>query len=124
MAGDAIEWGYIPSGLDRKNRLLSPCFADREQLPEWICMIGAQHDLLCREARDMIFRLARKKVEGSQWEQSWESGNHKWVFVRGVRHGFTDTFWPDAWWDAQARRKICEDTYEDVHSWLKEKVLV
>lgn len=134
MAADAIEWGYIPSGQDRKNSLLSPCFADKEDLPEWICMIGAQHDLLCREARDMIFGLAgqRIRVEEDMIEQGrergtdwgWEHGMYKWLLVQGVRHGFTDTFWPDAWWDARARRKICEGTYADVHSWLKEKVLV
>lgn len=124
VAGDAIEWGYISSGQDRKNRLLSPSFADREELPEWICMIGAQHDLLCREARDMISGLAGKRIDSEEWEQGWEYGTYKWLLVQGVRHGFTDTFWPDAWWDARARREICEDTYADVHSWLKEKVLV
>jgi len=122
-AGPALDWGYVPAGQDRKAKLLSPCFADKEELPKWICMIGAQHDMLSREARDMIFSLAGKRVPDSGWDQGFEHGAYKWVFVKGVRHGFTDEFRKRSQ-NSEARRKICNDTYASIHSWLREKVLV
>lgn len=125
-AGPALDWAYVPAGQDRKAKLLSPCYAAKEELPKWICMIGAQHDMLCREARDMIFSLANEKVPDYGWDKGWERGKYKWMLVMGVRHGFTDTFRRrgEKGRIAEAREKICDDTYASVHTWLKEKALV
>lgn len=49
-------------------------------------MIGAQHDMLCREARDMILSLAQKSVFDPSWEDgwgSWGSRTYKWMLVMG-----------------------------------------
>lgn len=125
-AASVLDWAYVPAGQDRKAKLLSPCYAERAELPKWVCMIGAQHDMLCREARDMISSLAQKSLSDSRWEDGWEIGTYKWMLVMGVRHGFTDTFRNRRRKDrgAEARRKICEETYASIHTWLQEKVLV
>lgn len=85
-------------------------------------MIGAQHDMFCREARDMIFFLAGKEVPESDWDQGWECSTYKWMLVMCVRHGFTDEVRKRGR-DAEARKKICADTYVSIHTWLKEKAL-
>lgn len=125
-AASALDWAYVPAGQDRKTKLLSSSYAGREELPKWICMIGAQHDMLCREARNMISSLAPKSVSDSKWENGWEIGTYKWMLVMGVRHGFTDTFRNKGKENrsTKVRRKICEETYTSVHAWLQEKVLV
>ncbi|CAD0091853.1 unnamed protein product [Aureobasidium mustum] len=123
-AGPALDWAYVPAGQNRKEKLLSPCYASREELPEWVCLIGAQHDMLCRESRDMIYSLAGEEVSESGWDQGWEKGKYKWLLAMGVRHGFTDEFRKKRGRQSEIRRQVCEATYASVHEWLETKVLV
>ncbi|KAI5268161.1 alpha/beta-hydrolase [Aureobasidium subglaciale] len=122
-AGPALDWAYVPAGQNRKERLLSPCYASREELPEWICLIGAQHDMLCRESRDMIYSLAGEAVPESGWDEDWERGTYKWMLAKGVRHGFTDEFRKKRGRSSAQRKQVCEETYASVHKWLQTKVL-
>ncbi|KEQ99134.1 hypothetical protein AUEXF2481DRAFT_1950 [Aureobasidium subglaciale EXF-2481] len=122
-AGPALDWAYVPAGQNRKERLLSPCYASREELPEWICLIGAQHDMLCRESRDMIYSLAGDAVPESGWDEDWERGTYKWMLAMGVRHGFTDEFRKKRGRSSAQRKQVCEDIYASVHKWLQTKVL-
>jgi acetyl esterase/lipase len=122
--GPALNWAYVPAGQDRTQKLLSPCYATRQELPKWVCLIGAQHDMLCREARNMIYSLAGEEVPKSSWDQGWERGNYKWILAMGVRHGFTDEFGRKAGRVSDARRQVCEATYASVQNWLETKVLV
>jgi acetyl esterase/lipase len=121
--GPALNWAYVPEGQDRTNKLLSPCYATRQELPKWVCLIGAQHDMLCREARNMIYALADEEVPEFGWDKGWERGNYKWLLAMGVRHGFTDEFGRKPGRASDARKQICEATYASVHDWLESKVL-
>ncbi|CAD0097307.1 unnamed protein product [Aureobasidium mustum] len=121
-AGPALDWAYVPSGQNRKAKLLSPCYAEREELPKWVCLIGAQHDMLCRESRDMIYSLAGEDVPETGWDQGWEKGTYKWVLAMGVRHGFTDEFRKKRGQGSAKRREVCEEVYASVHKWLETKV--
>jgi acetyl esterase/lipase len=125
-AGHAIDWGYVPAGQDRKSALLSPCYADRDELPKYVCLIGAQHDMLCREARDMIYSLAGEKVPEHEdgWNKGWERGTYKWMLAMGVKHGFTDEFRTRQGQGLEQRKKVRDETYASVHKWLEAKVLV
>lgn len=119
--GPTLDWAYVAAGQDRRAKLLSPCFAAKEELPEWVSLIGAQHDMLCREARDMIYSLAERKVPESGWDHGWESGSYKWMLVKGVRHGFTHTHGaPERM--SEFRNNVCEQTYNSIHAWLEQKV--
>lgn len=122
--GPALNWAYVPTGQDRTQKLLSPCYATKEELPEWVCLIGAQHDMLCREARNMIYSLAGESVPESGWDQGWERGTYKWLLAMGVRHGFTDEFGRKPGRGTDARKQVCEVTYASIHEWLETKVLV
>jgi acetyl esterase/lipase len=123
-AGDALDWAYAPAGQDRKAKLLSPCYAEREELPKWVCLIGAQHDMLCRESRDMIYSLAGEDVPEKGWDQGWERGTYKWILAMGVRHGFKDEFRKKRSRSSKKRKEVCEEVYASVHKWLETKVFV
>lgn len=122
-AGWALDWAFVPSGQDRKEKLLSPSYASRDELPPYVCMVAAQHDLLCRDVRDMIYSLAGEEVPEKGWDQGWEKGSYKWMLVMGVKHGFTDEFRKRGEKDGVERRRICDETYASIHAWLKEKAL-
>lgn len=120
--GPALNWAYVPTGQDRTQRLLSPCYATKQELPKWVCLIGAQHDMLCREARNMIYSLADEDIPKFGWDQGWEKGTYKWILAMGVRHGFTDELGRKTGRSSDARRQVCENTYTSVHNWLETKV--
>jgi acetyl esterase/lipase len=122
--GPSLDWGYVAAGQDRKTKLLSPCYASKEELPPYICIVGAQHDMLCREARDMIYSLAGEKMPEAGWDEGFEKDNYKWMLIKSVRHGFTDDFRKQKGARTEAKRKICDQIYADIHRWLVEKVLV
>ncbi|KAI4716408.1 alpha/beta-hydrolase [Aureobasidium sp. EXF-10727] len=122
--GPALNWAYVPMGQDRTEKLLSPTYATKQELPQWVCMIGAQHDMLCREARNMIYSLAGEEIPESGWDQGWERGTYKWLLAKGVRHGFTDEFGRKQGRSLDARRQVCETTYASVHNWLETNVFV
>ena len=123
-AGPALDWAYVSAGQNRKEKLLSPCYASREELPKWVCLIGAQHDMLCRESRDMIYSLAGEDVPEHGWDEGWERGTYKWVLAMGVRHGFTDDFRKKRGRSSEQRKQVCEEIYASVHKWLENKVLM
>lgn len=115
-----FNWGYVPVGQNRKDKLLSPCFAARDELPKHICMVGAQHDALCREARDMIYLVAGEKIPDSGWDEGFERDGYKWMLVKGVRHGFAETLKPR---DGRSKEKVkkCDEMYASIHEWLRRK---
>jgi acetyl esterase/lipase len=92
-------YSYVPAGQDLRAPSLSPRFSAREELPEWICTVGAELDILGNEAGAMMGRLAGKELVkvgeteglGGQDRDGFEAdgGRLKWVFVKGARHGFT-----------------------------------
>jgi acetyl esterase/lipase len=94
-----LQYGYIPAGQDLREPRLSPGFAAREDLPAWICTVGAELDILCNEAGAMMGRLAGKQLVkvgetvglGGQDRDGFEAdgGRLKWTLVKGARHGFT-----------------------------------
>lgn len=129
-SGPCLDWGYVPAGHDRKDPLLSPRYAARrDQLPRHVCLVGAQHDMLCREAREMAHWLARRPVPAPGapgWEDSWEDGGgrYKWVLAKGARHAFAEDFGRERSARADRRRRFAEGIFEDVHRWLRDTVLV
>jgi acetyl esterase/lipase len=55
--GEGLDWAYLPAGQYRREKLLSLMYVRKEELPPWVCLIGAEWDMLCREERDMALRL-------------------------------------------------------------------
>lgn len=116
-----LDWGYVPAGQNRRDPLLSPYFAQKERLPPWVCIIGAQWDMLRLESQTMIHRLAglEDKVDP---EAPFEEATYKWVLALGVSHGFTHDLGRHT---AKSAKKVQrrEQIYNEVHEWLKGSVL-
>ena len=115
-----LDWGYVPAGENRRDPLLSPCFAKKEDLPPWIYMVGAKWDMLRLEAQQMIHQLAG--IDSKNQEEDFESGNYKWTLANGCSHGFTHDFRDTA--EAKQGAATADRIYEEAHQWLKKSVLV
>ena len=79
--GWPLDWAYVNAGTDRRTKLLSPCYASKSELPPNICIIAAQYDMFCREARDMIYSLAEESMNPG-WEEGFEQGGYKWIYIK------------------------------------------
>lgn len=87
--GQTLSWGYIFPDQNRKDPVLSPIYAAKEDLPKWIFMVAPQHDLLTRESRNMIMQLAgMEKLDGEE-EFAFEREGYRWRLAVGVAHAFT-----------------------------------
>jgi acetyl esterase/lipase len=93
---DSLEWtgklfnyGYCLPGTNLRDPLLSPSFARREDLPNWIFMVAAEYDKLANEAKEMMFRLAGIEKPSDEEEYAFEKKGYRWRLVRDVEHGFT-----------------------------------
>lgn len=123
--GAYFNYGYIPDDQDLRHPLLSPSFVPkREDLPEWLCFVGAEMDMLCHEMGCMAGRLAGIDVQGN-WQpgrrerDGWEAedGRIKWVLVKNAVHGFTH-FMGQKGEEEQRRRVQAETTAREVGAWL------
>ncbi|KAH7313839.1 alpha/beta hydrolase fold protein [Stachybotrys elegans] len=108
-----FDWAYLPPGQNRRNPLLSPCYAKRENLPPWIYIIGAEWDLLRLEAQKMICELADVELQ----EEDFEKGTYKWTLAKGCTHGFTHHFGQKP--EKRKRREAkCEPILDQAVEWL------
>lgn len=111
-----FDWAYVASGVNRRNPILSPCYAKTEDLPPWIYVIGAQWDMLRLEAQDMIHDFAGLQDVEDQ-EADFEKGTYKWTLVKGTSHGFTHHFGQTAA-KRKRREQKCEPVWQQAHEWL------
>ncbi|KAJ4423539.1 hypothetical protein N0V82_001864 [Gnomoniopsis sp. IMI 355080] len=104
-------WAYVNPGTDTRDPLLSPMYADGQDLPRRVWLIGCELDLLAHEAWRMASRLAGKPVPGMDekvgkeettpqgelilegderfaWEQKTAGREYRWLLVPDVLHGF------------------------------------
>ncbi|KAK9317384.1 Alpha/Beta hydrolase protein [Lipomyces starkeyi] len=116
-----LDWGYVSVGQNRRDTLLSPCYARKEDLPPYIYMIGAQWDMLRLESQIMMHRLAGLENKVDQ-EAPFEKGTYKWTLAMGRSHGFTHSLGRDPAKRAKSKQK-CEEIYHEAHEWLKKSVL-
>lgn len=112
-----FDWAYVPPGQNRRDPLLSPSYARKEDLPPWIYIIGAQWDLLRLESQAMIHELAGLSDVEDQ-EADFEQGTYKWTLAMGCSHGFTHHFGhkPEK---RKRREERCEPIYEEATQWLE-----
>ncbi|KAH6648801.1 alpha/beta hydrolase fold protein [Truncatella angustata] len=110
-----FDWAYVSSGQNRRDPLLSPCYARGEDLPPWIYVIGAEWDMLRLESQEMIHNLAGLGTKNN--DEDFEQGRYKWTLARGCSHGFTHHFGqkPE---NKRKRMEKCEPIYEQASAWL------
>ena len=96
--------------------MLDPRYAKRENLPEWLCDIAAEHDVIGQEARRFaLVSMGVKETEKNRY--NCEAGQVKWKMVREVEHGFT------AMKDMMIKEpadmsKNSQDTLDYIGNWL------
>jgi acetyl esterase/lipase len=112
-----FDWAYVAPGQNRRDPLLSPCYAKKEDLPPWIYIIGAQWDILRLESQEMIHELAGLRGKKDH-EQDFESGTYKWTLATGCSHGFTHHFGRTQA-KKEEREQMCKPIYAEAHRWLK-----
>ena len=116
-------WGYVPSGTDRRDPLLSPVFAKRVDLPQKLYFIGAEHDMLCKGAEDMAERLAESENGRKETLKSgvgWEKGGIRWEKAMGWDHGFDHVKAKGK--REEERLKLTAEVRERVATWLRREV--
>ncbi|KAL9105949.1 MAG: hypothetical protein Q9227_008942 [Pyrenula ochraceoflavens] len=111
-----FDWGYVSPGQNRRDPLLSPCYARKEDLPLWIYVIGAQWDMLRLESQKMIHELAGLEEMENQ-EDDFEEGTYKWTLAKGCAHGFTHHFGQTSK-KKRIREAKCQPIYEEAAKWL------
>ena len=84
-----MEWGYIPAGTPLNDPKLSPTFASLNSLSEWIFVVGAEYDILCTEAGNMVAEwLGEEYGEDGRDEMTGKDGKIRWVLARGQKHAY------------------------------------
>jgi acetyl esterase/lipase len=123
-----IDWGYVPVGQDRRDPRLSPVFADPESLPEYAFLVGAEYDMLCKEAEEMAEMLAftpendcvREAIKGLPAADGWEQGKIRWECARQREHAFTHI---KKWGKKEKERvEACNSMYRRMGNWLEDIV--
>lgn len=115
--GPIFNWGYINPGQELTDPRLSVTYADKKDLPKWIFMLGAEYDMLCAEAKDMIMDIAElDEAARKEGKYNFEKGTYKWRMVRGVSHGYNQV--PAKGAEEAIRVKRIEESYAEVGEWL------
>lgn len=124
---EVLELYLGPSPVKEANaqdvRASPSLYKHRTDLPEHVYLIGAEHDLLCKEALDMAERLAgsAEKVQGG--DDEWQAGTVKWRLARGQGHGY-DIFGPSGETKDKKTVRLAarEDLYASMASWIRQTV--
>jgi acetyl esterase/lipase len=128
---DMLHWmspmfnnGYLEPGIDRTDPILSPIFANREDLPEKISILGCEYDMLCKEAEEMAEDLATaetgKKMPLPDGRVGWTKSNIRWELIEGAKHGFNQT--PVKGEEGKLLKAKSARMHAGVAEWLKNEV--
>ena len=128
---DALRWmspmfniGYLEAGIDRTDPLLSPIFAQREDLPEKVSILGCEYDMLCKEAELMAEDLSTseegQKTPLQDGKVGWTKGSIRWELIEGAKHGFNQQ--PARGEEAKILRAKTEKMHAGIAEWLKKEV--
>ncbi|KAF2681601.1 alpha/beta-hydrolase [Lentithecium fluviatile CBS 122367] len=128
---DVLHWmspmfnnGYLEHDVDRKDPLLSPIFAKREDLPEHISILGCEYDMLCKEAESMAENLATleagEKTPLLDGKVGWTKGSVRWELIEGEKHGFNQS--PVRGEKGRLMREKATRMHGGIAEWLKKEV--
>jgi hypothetical protein len=70
--------------------MLSPLYAERDKLPQNLCVFGCEFDMLCREAELFAEKMAGVgSGERTGSDILWEKNNVRWEKILGESHGMS-----------------------------------
>lgn len=110
---------YVPYGTNRKDPLLSPIYAQRENLPASVYLVGAEYDMLCHEANRMAEALTDIQWEREFEQNGWRQGGIKWECARAKNHAFTHITTSGR--KETDRTKFVSELYDRVGVWLQQE---
>ncbi|KAK5048924.1 hypothetical protein LTR84_005345 [Exophiala bonariae] len=113
-----FNWAYISPGVDRSDKLLSPIYADREDIPQRVFFVVAELDMLAFEAGKMARLLAGVDDGEVLLQDEWERNGVRWRKVSDVVHSWTHI--PLKGEEEVARLKGLDGLYKDVADWLRD----
>ncbi|KAK6340495.1 hypothetical protein TWF696_008821 [Orbilia brochopaga] len=104
---DIFTFGYIPAGQDREHPNLSPLYADPEDLPENIYLVGCEYDMLNIDCINFYRKFGKLKR------------NVVYKEIKGAKHGFThqNASRIDIW-ENKRLDKLTVDLYGGIAEWL------
>lgn len=101
---------------------LSPTYTSRENLPKDLLIVGAELDLLCKEAAVMAGKYAGVDVD-SLWARDvaekfgFEAPGIRWLCVQNARHGFTHSI-VNFGAEGKKRTEVARQHYLEICRWL------
>lgn len=118
-----LEPDYPPALL--RDVRVSPAFvAERESLPPRVLLIGAEHDMFCREDEVMAGKLVDLAGHGGrkvERENGWKAESVEWYKVMGQPHAF-DAFPAKAPVTEASRLAAVEEMFAAVAEWVVEVI--
>ncbi|KAK5657861.1 hypothetical protein OQA88_2409 [Cercophora sp. LCS_1] len=116
------DWGFPAPGQDLRDKLLSPYHASRKDIPQPVCFVTGDADMLCREGYFLACKLAGQKPVDEKGNvatrEAWEQNGVKYWCAKDMPHGFTH-FWVvlrDEWRTRQLERQ--DEAWHEVTTWL------
>jgi acetyl esterase/lipase len=110
-------WAFPRPGQDLRDRLLSPYHATRANIPQPICMITSDHDMLCQEGYLLAAKLANRKPD-NDFLKPWEQNGVKYWCAKDMPHSWTH-YWvllQGEWGNKQ--KQVADEAWEQVTTWL------
>lgn len=120
---DVIREVYLGAEADilvHDVRVSPTFFKDRKHIPEHVYVLGAEHDMLCAEAKLLAEKLAGDEKQVGD-ENGWQAGTVKWEHIMDQRHAFTVFGRPGETPKQKTERLQAIDTlYKNLSAWIKE----
>lgn len=121
-AGNMFSWGYVNPGTDLTDPRLSPVYASRDDLPQKLFFVGAEYDVLCREAGITARKLAGFddwmdiQEAGLELEKGWDRNGVRFMMVPNVQHAFTHLTYRGE--EEKERLEKTEMTIREIGEWV------
>ncbi|KAF7531993.1 hypothetical protein G7054_g8364 [Neopestalotiopsis clavispora] len=115
------DWAFPAPGQDLRDKLLSPYYAARADIPQPACFITSSADMLCQEGYLLACKLAGREAgnDDSCLKEAWEQNRVKYWCAEDMPHGWTH-FWivlkGEEWRAKQLQRQ--DEAWSEVTSWL------
>ncbi|KAK5731518.1 hypothetical protein LTR17_011316 [Elasticomyces elasticus] len=110
---------YLDEDADKTDVLISPAYITaREDLPPEILLIGAEHDVFCREDEVMADKVANfSDGDKERMDAGSQAKGVQWHKVVGQPHGF-DAFPAKDPGKEEARIMATENMYKVITDWI------
>ena len=116
---DMFQWSYVPPGTDLTNKMLSPLYANRDDIPQPLFIVTGGADTLCEEGSALAKKLAGV-TDDRDPVIAWGENGVRYYCAPDMPHCWTH-FWVDIKGDWGIRQKeYTQEAWKQVTSWLSQ----